>query len=63
MAPQKNSRKLDARRKEWVASSSTQSDLDEMVMDGILPDQAMAGWRPAVGERFPNPHDGELVVF
>jgi len=32
-------------------------------MDGILPDQATSGWRLAAGERFPNPHDGELVVF
>ena len=63
MAPWKDSWKLDARRKEWVASSNTQSDLEEMVMDGILPDQAIAKWRPAVGERFPYPLDGELVVF
>lgn len=34
-----------------------------MVMDGIIPGQAMAGWRPAAGEQFPNPHDGELVIF
>ena len=34
-----------------------------MVMYGILPNQATAGWRPAAGERFPNPQDGELVVF
>lgn len=32
-------------------------------MDGILLDQATARWQPAVGERFPNPHHGELVVF
>lgn len=32
-------------------------------MDGILPDEAMTRWRPAQGERFPNPRDGELVVF
>ena len=32
-------------------------------MDGILPDEAIAGWLPAAGEHFPNPCEGELVVF
>ena len=48
---------------EWVPSSSTQESLEEMVMDGILPDQVTGGWRPTAGEHFPNPRDGELVVI
>ena len=32
-------------------------------MDGILSDEATAGWRPTEGEHFLNPHNGELVVF
>jgi len=32
-------------------------------MDGILPDEVMAGWRPTAGEHFLNPHEGEIVVF
>lgn len=63
MALRKNSREADAHHKEWVPSTSTQSDLEEMVMEGFLPDQATTGWRPTTGERFPNPHDGELIVF
>lgn len=59
----KNSRNVNPRSKEWVLLSSTQVDLEGMVVDGILPDQATAGWCAAVGERFPNPANGELVVF
>jgi hypothetical protein len=42
---------------------SHQSDLEDLVIDDVLPDQATVEWRPAAGEHFPNPHDGELVVF
>jgi hypothetical protein len=63
MAPRKNSRKTNARNKEWVASSSSWESLEEMVMDGILSDEATAGWCPAEGECFPHPRNGELVVF
>ena len=61
--PQKNLRKANARNKEWVVSSSSRENLEEMVMDGILPDEVTAGWRPAEGERFLNPFDGEIVIF
>ena len=54
---------MNACSNEWVASSSTQEDLEEIVMDGILLDEVMAGWRPTEGERFPNPHAGEVVIF
>jgi len=63
MALRKNTHKANPHSKEWVLSSSSQLNLEEMVVDGILPDQAMAGWRPAAGEQFPNPPDGELVIF
>ena len=33
-----------------------------MVFEGILQDQVIAGWRPAVGEPFPTPDTNELVV-
>lgn len=54
---------MNAHSKEWVASSSSQEDLEDMVMDGILPDEVTAGWRPVEGELFPNPRAGEVVVF
>ena len=63
MALSKKSRKMNANSKEWVASSSTREDLEEMVMDGILPDEVTTEWRPAEGEHFPNPRVGKLVIF
>jgi len=63
MAPRKNSLQENPHNKEWVPSSSTRENLEEMVMDGILPDEVTAGWRPAEGERFLNPFDGEIVIF
>ena len=54
---------MTALNKEWVASTSIQEDLEELVFDGVLPDQVMAAWQPTVGERYPSPNDGELVVF
>ena len=52
-----------ARSKEWVASTNTQEDLEELVFAGVLSDQATATWWPAASERYPTPNDGELVVF
>jgi hypothetical protein len=63
MASSKKSRTTNAHSKEWVVSCSTREDLEEMVMDMILLDEATAGWRSAEGERFLNPHASELVVF
>lgn len=63
MVPRKNSRKDNARNKEWVTSSSTREDLEEIVMDRILLNEVTSGWHPAKGERFLNPRSGELVVF
>ena len=54
---------MNDHNKEWVASSSSQEDLEAMVFEGILPNQAMVAWWPAVGERFLDPRDGELVFF
>ena len=50
MAPSKKSRKMNARNKEWVASSSTWEDLEEMVMDRILLDEVTVRWHPMKGE-------------
>jgi hypothetical protein len=33
------------RNVEWVKSTCTEADLNEMVFDRILPDQATTGWR------------------
>ena len=63
MVPQKNSCMANARTKEWVASSSSRENLEGMVLHEILSDEAIARWHPTQGERFPNPHNRELVVF
>ena len=49
--------------KEWVLSLMGETELNEMVEAGVLPDPVTAGWRPADGEPYPMPHTDELVVF
>jgi len=46
-----------------VGSTYTEADINALVFDGVLPDQATAGWRAAAGERFLTPDTDELVVF
>ena len=69
MSPKRNhggssraSRELN-RPEEWVESVSNEVALNWLVMDGVLPDSVMAGWRSACGESFLTPHGDELVVF
>lgn len=50
-------------RRGWVTSTCTEADLNGMVIEGIILDQATAGWRPAAGERFSTPNSQEIVVF
>jgi len=52
-----------SRDKEWVASLMGETELNEMVEAGVLPDRVTAGWHPADGEPYPMPHTDELVVF
>ena len=49
-------------KEEWTKSVSTRATVSKLVEMGILPDAAIGGWWTS-GDRFPNPHDGELVVF
>ena len=51
------------RSKEWVSSISNEAALNQLVVDGVLPDRVTTGWRPARGESFPTPRDDELVLF
>lgn len=48
---------------EWVRSTSSEAALNSLVVHGILPDRATAGWRLAAVEDFLTPHTNELVVF
>ena len=47
----------------WVSSISNEAALNQLVVDGVLPDRVLAGWRPAHGESFPTLRGDELVVF
>ena len=56
------SRELN-RTKEWVSSISNEAALNQLVVDGMLPDRVPTRWHPARGESFPTPGGDELVVF
>ena len=49
--------------KECVPSLMGETELNEMVEAGVLPDRVTAGWRPADDEPYPMPHTDEVVVF
>ena len=69
MAPKKgvaNPKNASARvshDKEWVPSRTGEAELGKLVEVGVLPDRAIAGWRPALSEPFLMPHTDEVVVF
>ena len=48
---------------EWVSSLMGDTELNEMVEAGVLPDRITVGWHLADGEPYPMPHTDELVVF
>jgi hypothetical protein len=48
---------------EWMKSTSTESSICKLVDSGVLPDAAIGGWRPSIGESYLDPHPSELVVF
>ena len=48
---------------EWVPSLMGETELNEMVEAGVLPDRVTAGWRLADGEPYPMPHTDKVVVF
>ena len=49
--------------KEWVLSLMEETELNEMVEAGILPDRVTTEWCPVDGEPYPMPHTDEVVVF
>ena len=51
------------RAEEWVSSISNEAALNQLVVDGMLPDRVPTRWHPARGESFPTPGGDELVVF
>ena len=49
--------------KECVPSFMGETELNEMVEAGVLPDHVTVGWRPTDGEPYSMPHTDELIVF
>ena len=52
-----------SRDKEWVPSLMGETELNEMVEVGVLPDRVTAGWRPADDEPYPMPHTDERLLL
>ena len=52
-----------SRDKEWVPSLMGETELNEMVEAGVLPDRVTAGWRSTNGEPYSMPHNDKLIVF
>jgi hypothetical protein len=40
---------------EWMKSISTESSIRKLVDGSVLPNAAIEGWWPSIGESFPNP--------
>ena len=49
--------------KGWVSSKCSNSDLETLVSDGLLPEKSVIQWRPALGEDRPYENTGEIVAF
>ena len=47
----------------WVPSKCSDSDLETLVLDGLLPEKSVIQWRPSLGEDRPYENTGEIVSF
>ena len=68
MAPKKSSKgkavETEPTREEgWVPSKCSDSDLETLISDGLLPETSVIQWRPALGEDRPYENTGEIVAF
>jgi len=68
MAPKKASKGRGAaaeptREEGWMASKSSEYDLDTLVSTGLLPDKSVIQWRPALGKDHPYENTGKIVAF
>ena len=46
-----------------VPSKCSNSDLETLVSDGLLPEKSVIQWRPALGEDRPYENTSEIVTF
>jgi hypothetical protein len=50
-------------RKEWWMSKSIDRSVNELVAMGMLHNRELTGWWLPVGDSYPDPKPGEIVVF
>jgi hypothetical protein len=63
MAKTKVEKTAATMRKEWWVSKSTDRSVNELIAAGVLHNRELAGWRLSVGDSYPDPEPGEIVVF
>jgi hypothetical protein len=68
MAPKESSKgkAVDAeptRGEGWVPSKCSDSDLETLISDGLLPEKSVIQWRPALDENRPYENMGEIIAF
>ena len=68
MAPKKSSKGKGVaaeptREEGWVSSKCSNSDLETLVSDGLLPEKSIIQWHPALGEDRPYENTGEIIAF
>ncbi|RLN36464.1 orf3 [Panicum miliaceum] len=47
----------------WSPSTMTDTDIEALMAQGLLPEKAISGWRSCFGEAFPSEDRTETVVF
>ena len=47
----------------WNMSKCSQSDLETLVLNGLLVPRSVIQWRPALGKDHPYENTGEIVAF
>jgi len=47
----------------WTPSKCSDSDLETLVSDGLLPEKSVIQWRPALDENRPYENTGKIIAF
>ena len=68
MAPKKANKGKGApteptREEGWNTSKCSQSDLETLVLNGLLVPKSVIQWRPALGKDHPYENTGEIIIF
>ena len=67
MAPKKSSKgkgvAAEPNREGWVPNKCSNSDLETLVSDGLLPEKSIIQWHPALGEDRPYENTSKIIAF